>query len=69
MKISFNLLKDNLSWDSVIYQLNSDVLTRHVLVNGNVDDINIAFSYCEITATGSITNQNNDVLGSFCILT
>ena len=69
MKISFNLLKDNLSWDSVIYQLNSDVLTRHVLVNGNVDDINIAFSYCEITATGSITSQNNDVLGSFCILT
>ncbi len=68
MKITFNLCKDNLSWDGVIHQLNSDVLRRHVLVSGNVDDMNMKFSYCETTLTGSITDQHDSILGDFSIL-
>ena len=68
MNITFNLLKDNLSWSGVIHQLNSDILKRHVLVNGNVDCVEVRFSYCEATSTGSISNQHDDVLGEFSIL-
>ncbi|MGF1752253.1 hypothetical protein L4C33_01505 [Vibrio makurazakiensis] len=68
MKITFNLFKDNLSWDGIIHQLNSDILRRHVLVNGNVDDMHMKFSYCEMTLTGSITDQHNGLLGDFSIL-
>ncbi|MBW3697620.1 hypothetical protein EK599_18205 [Vibrio sp. T187] len=67
MKITFNLFKDNLAWDCIIHQLNSDVLRRHVLVNGNVDGVNVKFSYCEATSTGSITDQHDSMLGSFSI--
>ncbi|CAK2397055.1 conserved hypothetical protein [Vibrio crassostreae] len=68
MNITFNLFKDNLSWGGIIHQLNGDVLRRHVLVSGNVDDMNIKFSYCETTLTGSITDQHDCVLGDFSIL-
>lgn len=68
MKITFNLFRDNLSWDRIIHQLNGDVLRRHVLVSGNVDDMNVKFSYCEATLTGSITNQHDCVLGNFSVL-
>lgn len=68
MKITFNLFKDNLSWDGIIHQLNGGILRRHVLVSGNVDDMNMKFSYCETTLTGSITDQHDCVLGDFSIL-
>ncbi|WP_454442607.1 hypothetical protein [Vibrio bathopelagicus] len=68
MNITFNLFKDNLSWSGVIHQLNSDILKRHVLVNGNVGSVEMRFSYCEATSTGSITDQHDDVLGEFIIL-
>ncbi|MDP2503941.1 hypothetical protein AB9R81_23545 [Vibrio cyclitrophicus] len=68
MKITFNLFRDNLSWDRIIHQLNGDVLRRHVLVSGNVDDMNVKFSYCEATLTGSITDQHDCVLGNFSVL-
>lgn len=68
MKITFNLFKDNLSWNGIIHQLNCDILMRHVLVNGNVDDMNMTFSYCETTLTGSITDQHDCVIGDFSVL-
>ncbi|MGO2343967.1 hypothetical protein [Vibrio litoralis] len=68
MKITFNLFKDNLSWNGIIHQLNGDILMRHVLVNGNVDDMNMTFSYCETTLTGSITDQHDCVIGDFSVL-
>ncbi|KZX55557.1 hypothetical protein A3712_06660 [Vibrio sp. HI00D65] len=68
MNIKFNLFKDNLSWSGVIHQLNSDILKRHVLVNGNVGCVDVRFSYCEATSTGRISNQHDDTLGEFSIL-
>lgn len=67
MKVKFKLLKNNVSWDTVIHQLNSDILLRHLLLKGNVDDMNVSFSYCESTSTGRIQNKNSDILGSFFI--
>lgn len=65
MKVKFNLLKDDLSWVSSIHQLNDDVLMRHVLVKGNLDDMGVTFSYCESSESGHIMNSNNDLVGCF----
>lgn len=54
MNVNFNLVKNNHSWNSTIHQLNSDVLTRHVLMKGDVDNVDISFSYCEKTCKGKI---------------
>lgn len=67
MKVTFKLFKDDYSWDGVIHQINSDILKRHVLVNGNLPSMNVRFSYCESTAIGIITDQHESILGEFLI--
>ncbi|EAR55860.1 hypothetical protein SKA34_16865 [Photobacterium sp. SKA34] len=64
MNVNFDLLKNKHSWNSTIHQLNSDVLTRHVLMKGNVD---IKFTYCEKTGKGDITNADDKLIGNFTI--
>ncbi|PMN95275.1 hypothetical protein [Enterovibrio norvegicus] len=65
MIVNFNMLKDSISWNASIHQLNSDVLLRHVLVTGNVSERGIHFSYCEKTCKGNITNSEDQVIGTF----
>ncbi|MEC6799108.1 MULTISPECIES: hypothetical protein [Photobacterium] len=67
MIVNFNLVKNQRTWSANIHQLNSDVLKRHVLINGNVDNLDISFSYCEKTSAGNITNSSNKVIGNFYI--
>ncbi|MGF1728503.1 hypothetical protein L4D19_02810 [Photobacterium kasasachensis] len=67
MIVNFSIFKSNYSWTSVIHQLNSDILTRHVLMKGNVDNVGVSFSFCEETREGAITNNQDDVIGSFSI--
>lgn len=67
MRINFNILKDDISWESSIHQLNSDVLLRHIRMNSNVDDFNIDFSYCETKCEGNILSSTNQLIGTFFI--
>ncbi|MGF1687114.1 hypothetical protein L4C36_10505 [Photobacterium japonica] len=67
MKVNFNLFKSAISWESHIHQLNSDILLRHVLMYGNVENIHLAFSYCEESREGSIKNRENEIIGNFAI--
>lgn len=67
MIVNFNILKDKISWNVLIHQLNSDVLLRHVLMKGNVDNIDIQFSYCEKTCEGNIINNDNQLIGNYSI--
>ncbi|WED29769.1 hypothetical protein L3V77_20380 [Vibrio sp. DW001] len=67
MIVSFTMLKGEISWDAPIHQLNSDILLRHIRLNGNVDSIDIELSYCEQTCEGDITNSNNQLIGNFSI--
>ncbi|WP_305406051.1 hypothetical protein [Photobacterium leiognathi] len=67
MNVNFNLVKNNHSWNSTIHQLNSDILTRHVLMKGDVDNVDISFSYCEKTCKGKIKNSDNAIIGNFSI--
>ncbi|PSW62985.1 hypothetical protein C0W54_05600 [Photobacterium kishitanii] len=69
MLVSFNLFKNKLQWHATLHQLNSDVLLRHVLIQGDVDDINISFSYCEDLEKGMIKNNENESIGYFQLLT
>ncbi len=43
------------------------VLTRHVLMKGDVDNVDISFSYCEKTCKGKIKNSDNAIIGNFSI--
>ncbi|WP_305810251.1 hypothetical protein [Photobacterium kishitanii] len=45
------------------------MLLRHVLIQGDVDDINISFSYCEDLEKGMIKNNENESIGYFKLLT
>ncbi|MGL4476071.1 MAG: hypothetical protein ACRCT7_16705 [Shewanella sp.] len=65
MRVSFNIFKNNISWDALIHQLNGDVLLRHVLVKGNVEDRDIDFIYCDETCQGQIINGDNELIGHF----
>ena len=67
MKVNFTIFKNNVSWDALIHQLNSDVLLRDILMKGELDSFDIDFSYCEETAQGSITNSYNQPIGNFLI--
>ena len=67
MKVNFTIFKNNVSWDALIHQLNSDVLLRNILMKGELDSFDIDFSYCEETDKGSITNSNNQPIGDFSI--
>ncbi|MCG3728711.1 hypothetical protein EXA13_04010 [Vibrio cincinnatiensis] len=53
-------------WSSDIHQLNSDILTRHVLVKAHVDT-SVRFTYCEQTRKGEIKNENNHLIGHFSV--
>lgn len=67
MIVNFNIFKDKVSWNTLIHQLNGDVLLRHVLVKGNVGNMNLKFSYCEKLCEGNIINGDNQVIGNFSI--
>ncbi len=67
MVVNFNILKGNVSWNATVHQLNSDILLRHVLMKGNVANVNIEFSYCEKTCEGDIINEDNQLIGNFSI--
>lgn len=67
MKVNFTIFKNNVSWDALIHQLNSDVLLRNILMKGELDSFDIDFSYCEETGQGSITNSYNQPIGNFLI--
>jgi hypothetical protein len=67
MIVNFNILNGEISWKALIHQLNGDILLRHILMKGNVGDINLKLSYCEKTCEGNITNSNNQLIGNFSI--
>lgn len=67
MIVNFNIFKGAVSWNALIHQLNGDILLRHVLMNGNVDNIDIDFSYCEESCEGNITNSDDQIIGNFSI--
>ncbi|HIF9263055.1 hypothetical protein I3260_13810 [Photobacterium damselae] len=67
MIINFDLLKEKCSWQSEIHQLNSDILRRHILLNGKVDDLDMKLTFCEQSGSGEILNKNNEFIGSFSI--
>ncbi|BAX51525.1 hypothetical protein PDPUS_1_00150 [Photobacterium damselae subsp. piscicida] len=67
MIINFDLLKEKCSWQSEIHQLNSDILCRHILLNGKVDDLDMTFTFCEQSGSGEVLNKKNEFIGSFSI--
>jgi len=67
MRVNFNIFKGETSWNALIHQLNGDVLLRHVLMNGDVDNMNVNFSYCDETCEGNIINGENQLIGNFSI--
>ncbi|MUI52948.1 hypothetical protein [Aliivibrio fischeri] len=67
MKVNFTIFKNNMSWDALIHQLNSDVLLRNLLMKGQLDSLDVDFSYCEETGEGSITNSDNQTIGNFMV--
>ncbi|AQS37854.1 hypothetical protein Sps_02702 [Shewanella psychrophila] len=67
MKVNFNIFKNQISWNALIHQLNGDVLLRHILMKGNLDNRNIELSYCDETCQGKIINSENQLIGNFSI--
>ena len=67
MTVNFNIFKGKISWNALIHQLNSDILLRHILMNGNIDNRNIELSYCDETCQGKIINSENQLIGNFSI--
>lgn len=67
MKVNFNIFKNNTSWHALIHQLNGDILLRHILMKGNIDNRNIELSYCDETREGKIINSENQLIGNFSI--
>jgi hypothetical protein len=67
MKVTFKSIKDNVTWVSEPHQLNSDILLRHFLTRAKTKDLNLAFSYCESTHTGTITNVHDELIGKFSL--
>ncbi len=67
MRINFNIFKGNIQWGVSTHQINSDILQRNVLTQGNVSDLNLQFSYNESISKGTITNANNQVIGVFIV--
>ncbi|KJG02216.1 hypothetical protein [Photobacterium angustum] len=63
-----NFKVNDLSWNASVHQLNSDVLRRHVLINGKLDTLDVNFTYCEQSEKGIITNHNNKEIGHFSII-
>ena len=67
MRISYNIVRNNISWIARINQLNSDTLLRHVRMKGSVGSEKIGFSYCEKTCEGKIINGSNEIIGKFLV--
>ncbi|MGF1723363.1 hypothetical protein [Photobacterium nomapromontoriensis] len=67
MVVNFNIFKNAVSWNAIIHQLNGDILLRHVLMKGNVDNLDINFSYCEESGEGKITNSDDTLIGNFLV--
>ncbi|PKF50566.1 hypothetical protein AT251_10570 [Enterovibrio nigricans] len=66
MIINFNLFKNKHSWNSTVHQINSDVLTRHVLVKGNVENMDLNFTFCETSGKGCIISDGG-LIGEFSV--
>lgn len=66
-KIHYHLYSRSTSWSASLHQLNSDVLKRHVLPQLNTDDLDLHFSFCEVSESGQFQNSDGVVLGSFHI--
>ena len=41
MIVNFTIIKNETSWNASIHQLNSDVLLRHIRMNGSVTDFDL----------------------------
>lgn len=67
MIVNFTIIKNETSWNASIHQLNSDVLLRHIRMNGSVTDFDLELSYCEMTNKGSITDSHQNTIGNFSI--
>lgn len=67
MKVNFTIFKNNMSWDAFVHQLNSDVLLRNLLMKGQLDSLDVDFSYSEETGEGRITNSHNQLIGHFMV--
>ncbi|WP_245986865.1 hypothetical protein, partial [Vibrio pectenicida] len=65
--INFFLYHNKASWSATINQLNSDVLTRHILPRINISFFDLSFSFCETEESGKIINSQGMVLGTFSI--
>ncbi|OXX72701.1 hypothetical protein B9J87_07915, partial [Vibrio sp. V19_P1S1T109] len=58
------------SWNATIHQLNSDILTRHILsqINCNLDTLHLNFIYDEESSQGQILNADDKLIGHFNII-
>ncbi|AEH33131.1 hypothetical protein LL266_02455 [Vibrio anguillarum] len=68
MNIHFNI--KHCSWNATIHQLNSDILTRHILsqINCNLDTLHLNFIYDEESSQGQILNADDKLIGHFNII-
>ncbi|TBT30225.1 hypothetical protein D5E80_04810 [Vibrio parahaemolyticus] len=67
LEIEFNLHRPKTTWRAKIYQLNSDILKRHILPKLQYRSHLIDFQYCEKTCSGTILCDSGSKLGSFII--
>jgi hypothetical protein len=68
MNIHFNI--KHCSWNATINQLNSDILTRHILShrNCNLETLHFNFVYDEETSQGQIMSADDKFIGHFNII-
>ncbi|WP_418114059.1 hypothetical protein RJD40_05315 [Vibrio scophthalmi] len=65
MRIEFTIFENSRNWSATAHQINSDILLRNVLVQGQVSDFDIGFTYDERQARGEIINRYQQVIGDF----
>ncbi|CAH8210684.1 hypothetical protein HGG78_10695 [Vibrio aestuarianus] len=65
MNINFNI--QNHTWNASIHQLNSDILTRHILSQEKciLDTLHLYFLYDEATQQGDVLNSDKEHIGYF----
>ncbi|HAS6109068.1 TPA: hypothetical protein I7139_07965 [Vibrio vulnificus] len=66
-KINFNIYKYNLNWSAEIHQLNSDILTRHVVLKTQFGLFDLNFDFCEKSNQGSIFSLSGNKIGAFSV--
>lgn len=65
--INFKLEKYDLDWSTEIHQLNSDILTRHILSKTQHGLFDLDFEFCEKSNQGSIFSRCGNKIGAFSI--